>query len=554
MLSRFIETGLLDDLEKSIEALREATDLTAEGHPDRAGRLNNLGSALGEKYASTKDHDSLDQAISYHRTAISQTNAPLVVWIVARRRVFWCLPAACKWQEAYEAADAAIHFIPQLGRGILATSIEDMRTDIIGLQEHCPDLADKFVLLKEELGRSRDGSDDTSVSTLVSQQLNSNEQFDSIVKEIQTKPGFEDFLLAPSPSNMREAARYCPIVIINVSAFHCNALVVEHNGERHMPLPKTGSLETLEWLWDAIMNPILTELGFTQPPPNDDWPHIWWIPTGPLCKFPLHAAGYHARGTSETVMDRLNPKALLVAMEHTPGNSTLQFARQEVEVVHRICTSMNLSVVKPGQRKSKILTHLQQCNIFHFAGHSHTDEANPSMSQLLLEEGQKDPLTVSELLELNLRKESPFLAYLSTCGTGRFKDERFGDESLHLIGACQVAGFRHVIGTLWEVDDELCVDMATTIYEGIEDGAMTDKSVCLGLHNAATRLRNLWVQAGPRVRERDTKKGLSSLYRDDTQNVDGKVLKDEGMLRDALLVEEEEGESLHWVPYVHFGV
>lgn len=66
----------------------------------------------------------------------------------------------------------------------------------------------------------------------------------------------------------------------------------------------------------------------------------------------------------------------------------------------------------------------------------------------------------------------------------------FSDESIHLIGACQVAGFRHVIGTLWQVNDKLCVDMARTFYGGMRDGGMTDESVCLGLHKATIALRD----------------------------------------------------------------
>jgi CHAT domain-containing protein len=80
------------------------------------------------------------------------------------------------------------------------------------------------------------------------------------------------------------------------------------------------------------------------------------------------------------------------------------------------------------------------------------------------------------------QREPPFLAYLSACGTGRTQNNRFVDESIHLISACQLAGFRHVIGTLWEVNDQSCVDVARITYEGMKDGKMSDESVCLGLH------------------------------------------------------------------------
>lgn len=78
-------------------------------------------------------------------------------------------------------------------------------------------------------------------------------------------------------------------------------------------------------------------------------------------------------------------------------------------------------------------------------------------------------------MNMNLQEWPPFLAYLSACGTGEIKDQKFFDENIHLISACQLAGFRHVIGTLWEVDDETCVHMARMTYEGIEDGSATDE-------------------------------------------------------------------------------
>ncbi|KAH7007002.1 hypothetical protein EDB80DRAFT_751734 [Ilyonectria destructans] len=132
-------------------------------------------------------------------------------------------------------------------------------------------------------------------------------------------------------------------------------------------------------------------------------------------------------------------------------------------------------------------------DIFRFAGHAHTDGLDPSKSQLLLYGGKKDPLTVADLFDLNLRRHSPFHAYVSACGTGQIKEEKFFDESIHLISGCQLSGFRHVIGTLWEVNDEFCVDMARMTYEGIHEGGITDLAVCQGLHTATRQLRDRWL-------------------------------------------------------------
>lgn len=62
------------------------------------------------------------------------------------------------------------------------------------------------------------------------------------------------------------------------------------------------------------------------------------------------------------------------------------------------------------------------------------------------------------------------------------------------IGAYQLAGFRHVIGTLWEVNDESCVDIERVKYEWMQKQGLSDASVSEGLHRACTKLRSVWSQ------------------------------------------------------------
>ncbi|KAH7146066.1 hypothetical protein EDB81DRAFT_759375 [Dactylonectria macrodidyma] len=64
------------------------------------------------------------------------------------------------------------------------------------------------------------------------------------------------------------------------------------------------------------------------------------------------------------------------------------------------------------------------------------------------------------------------------------------DESIHLANACQLAGFRHVVGTLWSVDDKLCVDMARMTYEFMRDEGISDDCVSRGLHRATRTARD----------------------------------------------------------------
>lgn len=324
-----------------------------------------------------------------------------------------------------------------------------------------------------------------------------------------------------------------------------------------------GTPNTLEWLWNTITGRVLEALGFTETPPNQqEWPHVWWIPTGPLSRFPLHASGRHRERSGKAVMDRVissySPslralvhgrrqrvvtagpaEALLIDAEHTGNHPHLPQARAEIKVVSKICESMAIRPVSVGQSKQDMLSCLRNCKIFHFAGHGYTNGDDPSKSHLCLSD-TSDPLTVGDILKLNLHEASPFLAYLSACSTGRVQDDKFIDESIHLISAFQLAGFRHVIGTLWKVRDKHCVDVARVTYEAIREGGMTDDSVCRGLHKATRMLRDSWLEGFDKKRER-------------------LVQGDEKGTRDVIPCDDEEEIIVglvpaYWVPYVHFGV
>ena len=57
------------------------------------------------------------------------------------------------------------------------------------------------------------------------------------------------------------------------------------------------------------------------------------------------------------------------------------------------------------------------------------------------------------------------------------------------------AGFRYVVGTLWELLDRHCVDVARVVYETMRDEAMTDMAVCRGLHRVVGALRDNRVES-----------------------------------------------------------
>jgi hypothetical protein len=425
------------------------------------------------------------------------------------------------------------------------------------------------------------------------------ESFQDLVSKIRTTSRLEDSLLPPSPSAMKATASPdSPIVIINISKFRCDAIIVQCNEITCIPLPRLhiddlqkwtmgnlGGTEVLEWLWDMIVNPILDYLGFTGCPVGNQWPHIWWIPTDALCKFPLHAAGYHLEGSGRTVLDRVvssyntsikaiirgrekelvpistrkhEEGALLVDMQKTPGHFFLPNAGREISQVRDFCRAVGFTVKEPKPQKHDVLQMLQRCRIFHFAGHGHSNLTDPSMSYLVLGYREQEHLTASDLFGLGLDKgdRPPFLAYLSACGTGRTHDISSTDEGLHLIGACQVAGFRHVLGTLWNVDDDYCVEMARLIYKRLQADDMTDFAVPFGLHTAARELRKRWRNDRRSHEEQQNSRGIAPQLSGGLRRSHRTAFSASPLVRDTrdITAADDEGEVLQWVPYVHFGV
>lgn len=637
-------------LDAAILAGREAVKASPDDTSSRAIWLINIAALLRDRFMLHKtERVGMEESISYYRCVLHQSTSPIASRVLAGREILDCSAIISEWQRGYEAATVAVNLVPKLisrssdnpdnhfllrhafflasdaaavalrvrkepshalqlleqGRGVLAASLEEMRTDVLDLQKSHPELARKFDCLRSELTqpvvRSTILSDDTLQQTggrEMNRQHSANEEIDRLIMEIRQQPGFEDFLLAPNKTEMETAAKDGPIIVVNASKHGCDAILIQPQRIWSLPLPglntkdiheksdkgSWGSLQNLAWLWDVAAKPILDALGFTQPPMNpsdENWPHVWWIPTGLLAEFPLHAAGHHDRNSSETVLDRVmssysssvkalihgrrrpvvasTTSALLVAMEHTPGYSRLPFAAAEIKVVSGLCKSMALNPIKPRRYKQDMISQLKECKIFHFAGHGHTDTMDPSQSHLLLEDSEE--LTVGTLLDINLCERSPFLAYLSACGTGQIKEESYLDESIHLIGGYQLAGFRHVIGTLWEVDDKLCVDMARITYEEIGSGRLTDKSVCWGLHKATRELRGRWLDNKGTVRRRSGRirkmRITMELAKTGARSARLGPRRDARRPRDVILCDTNDAEEMSsppWVPYIHFGV
>jgi CHAT domain-containing protein len=107
-----------------------------------------------------------------------------------------------------------------------------------------------------------------------------------------------------------------------------------------------------------------------------------------------------------------------------------------------------------------------------------------------------------------LRLPSVRLAYLSACDTLRTTPE-LADEAVHIVSAFQMAGFPHVVGSLWHVDDTIGARVAQDVYGALHtgNGRLDVARTAEALHTTVRALRgtypatpSLWacqVHAGP---------------------------------------------------------
>ncbi|KAF5664583.1 TPR domain-containing protein [Fusarium circinatum] len=620
---KFQETKNEAALDDAINVSRRSVKATPSGHPDLAGRLNNFSSCLHARF------NDLRLAYQYDCEALSLPTAPTSERLFAARHLFASPWAHVTPNDAVEYADKALQLLPQLtpnflqhedkqhlllkaawlasdvvaisllamderadeasvegtlakavtwlemGRGVLASGIRDMRTDMSALTQQHPNLAQDFNDSKLVLGApvpsilSPEEDSQRKASIEHEKRRQAQDKLSSTIAEIRKQPGFERFLTFPSQAEILKAAAYGPIIIVNISLHRSDLLIISITGIRHIKLSDNVYKETssfsekvssqpstmFHWMWDSIVGPALDHLGFCDTLPVEQQPHVWWIPTGPLVGFPLHAAGYHLEKKGRTALDRVVssyatsvrsiiqarqtspskpvvPSLVLVAMDQTPGlgsGSYLKYAKSEIQAVQEFGRSMNIQSTSPLKQKEPVLSALNKCEIFHFAGHGYAHTTQPLLSHLLLEDWEDNPLTVENLLDINLDGSMPFLAYLSACGTGQILNEKSMDESIHLSSACQLSGFRHVIGTLWSVEDELCVTMAKRVYKTLAARGLEDAAVGYGLHLASRQFRDEWVQ------------GLLP-----TLSTDKK--------RYVVKRNQPEWGNMSWVPYVHYGV
>ncbi|WP_432513840.1 CHAT domain-containing protein [Kineococcus sp. SYSU DK001] len=271
----------------------------------------------------------------------------------------------------------------------------------------------------------------------------------------------------------------------------------------------------LRWMWDTVGGPVLDHLRIsTGLDPAGPCPRVWWLTSGGAEVLPWHAAGRHSTrfdDAPQTVVDRVvsscapslrafthsrrsrgdgpaaSPSLLALGVPVTPGQCDLPGARAEIDAIADLfgtdCT------VPDARTAESLVTEIAAHANFHFAGHCSVDVVDPSASALLLA-ADGEGLSFGDVARLDL---DAWCCFLSACSTADLRGA-LPDESLHLATAFQLAGFRHVVATMWTVQDRVALQAAQLFYRrGVLSPGVGAQEVALALNETVRTLRNLRV-------------------------------------------------------------
>jgi len=152
-----------------------------------------------------------------------------------------------------------------------------------------------------------------------------------------------------------------------------------------------------------------------------------------------------------------------------------------------------------GATRDAVVSALRGVAVAHFAGHAMFDDRRPERSFLLLapEHRNGGRLTAAELARLDLGHVR--LVVLSACRTVRGGRSRAGGFT-GLSGAMLAGGAGGVIGSTWEVDDEITAPLMTEVHRALRfhassAGALRAAQMAF-IHSNSTRLREPAAWAG----------------------------------------------------------
>ncbi len=188
------------------------------------------------------------------------------------------------------------------------------------------------------------------------------------------------------------------------------------------------------------------------------------------------------------------------AADSDNAHGRLAYAETEAQMVaHQY---QGTTFVGAESKKAKLYTHANQYRFLHFSCHGEFIAPTPLDSFLLI--GAQERLTAQEIMDqLQLQCE---LVTLSACESG-LSHIRRGDEMMGLVRAFFYAGTRHLLATLWRVEERATFLLMRHFYSQVQAG----RDFASALHAAQLYLRNLtYAEAQQILAESEPPNGLAA--------------------------------------------
>jgi CHAT domain-containing protein len=437
----------------------------------------------------------------------------------------------------YGSLETAIEMLEQ-GRAVLWSKMRGYRHPLNKLRETHPDLFDLFGGLSSQLERlamtsKSEGSQEASrpLDSEIQERTyrTLSQRWEETVEQIRQLEGFQDFLQAVPYSTLKKAAAEGPVIVINISDYRSDAIIVFHSSDPVLvPLPGATPrklaklvsrfsdprslsfqgfsdrlLPVLRSLWKKVVGPVVEQLKSSNVKLKS---RIWWCPTAELCALPIHAAGLYLpkeKSVSDlyissyistlsaliTARSGMASKPtfpkLLVVGDH--GGESIPRVKEEVERVKDFGDFVDV-LTETQANCENVIAELQTHSWAHFACHGHRD-IHPFHSSFQLHNDER--LEILHLIKAHLPDAE--LAFVSACHGAAVDIEGTPDEVIHLSAALQFSGFRSVVGTLWSMADldgpDVAEDFYRHMFRDLDNVDFRDAAAALNVATKAMRRR-----------------------------------------------------------------
>lgn len=592
MSARSDSTGRLEDIDEAIRLGYAAVQAAPPGDAGQWAGLNNAGIALKARFdRAGQTKDAVAALEAWQQTAAMAT-APVSYRIPAARSWGQMAARLGRWRDAAEAHSTAVCLLPLLtwqgvsrasrehllnscarlaadaaacaiaarqprravelleqGRAVLWSQLLDTHTDLTALRDAAPVLAARVEQVRRALDRPDQLPGSGSVTVTADGRMALARQWDDLITQVRALPGFAEFARPPNAATLTRAVTGGTVIIVNVSLWRCDALLITAGRIRVVPLPgltidgavgcamtylnallrfeeargdpKTAQdeleqelTEILAWLWDLIAEPVLAACGPTSAPDRPPRSRVWWCPTGPLALLPLHAAGHHdpadlpaGRNVLDKVISSYTPtlralsqsqvrpvpdrpgRMLLITLPDTPGQPALPYVSEEQALLSSIFTdTQRTDLAGAAATRGAIMAGLAAHNWAHIACHGTQNLGDPSTGGLVPYDWLTEGFVTVTDISAGGSANGDFI-FLAACKTATTGTSNF-DEIITLAAGLHYTGWRHVIATLWSIWDNAAADISRELYPRlVHDGGLDPASAAEALHHAVIQCR-----------------------------------------------------------------